>query len=270
MSAALNTNKYYDFPLTLNNKIWEQYLSRKLTPIEHNILDRFKTEKIINFELNQLNKQCEKKNMYIPFLTQMTGDCLFEVLNYNKIGNNIEELREGLSFLMYQFKNYKNLFPNNETSLYDMFNCEEQFYVYCHTNKIIHKYTYETMLQDLTNNGSWTKCPTEMILHFISYIYKIKIIIIVNTSDYELVIDAHSDTISDKETIYLGLLGEHHYVPILKIDEKYEKNIHELKYNSCAKHKFLKWAKKMNVIVNKKKQLEYKLMNQATENIDLI
>jgi len=86
--------------------------------------------------------------------------------------------------------------------------------------------------------------PTELILMFISYLYKIRIIIINNTSEYENVIDMNSEQVNDVKNVYLGHLGESHYVPVDLLENKNE-NQKQLLYYNIGMMNFINWAKHM-------------------------
>ena len=97
------------------------------------------------------------------------------------------------------------------------------------------------MCQDLTNNHSWTRMPSQLILMVISYLYKVEIIIISNMNDYENRISAF-DNLTEKpelKKLYLGHIGEYHYVPIdiLKDDEEVDPIFYD-----TAQQNFVAWA----------------------------
>jgi len=77
------------------------------------------------------------------------------------------------------------------------------------------------------------------ILMVASFIFKINIIIIDDSSEYEHKIDMHSN--DNLRTIYMGHLGEIHYVPLQHNNgETYD----EIYYDD-VKHEFFKWGIKM-------------------------
>jgi hypothetical protein len=229
-------------PKTLNITKLTEYLGRELTFDERYIIEDYKTEKIINNKMDELYDQCYQKKLYVPLLTNLDGDCMFETLVYHlfndeiKTNNNeftnkqlkeyVSELRTVLSIIMYIYKDYKNFFPNQSESLSELFNltnevkqvsCKKiiQTDVGIETINEFYKYTYEVMCQDLSNNHSWGKLPTELIMMVISYLYKIEFIVITNLGPYEHKINVYgsSDNQSIK-TIYVGHLFESHYLPI--------------------------------------------------------
>lgn len=241
------------FPKTISHKAWEQYLGRYLSHQEKFILEGYRAEKYMNQMLDDLYRQCIKKKIYyVPLLTSLDGNCLFESLLYHKIGSSVEQLRRTLALIMYLYKSYKGFFPNREESLEEMFvpyNCVE--YVSCkkkvdgEVQKEFYKYTYNVMCQDLSNNHSWTRLNTQLVLMVLSYIYKLEFVIVTNRDankhedDNIMVINTNASDQVDIKKIYLGILGESHYVPldILNQDEALE----PLYYNE-AKTLLLEWA----------------------------
>lgn len=194
----------------------------------------------------------QKKNYYVPMLTSLDGNCLFESLLYHKIGTSVEQLRQTLALIMYLYKSYKGFFPNREESLEDLFvpfNCVE--YVVCkkkvngEIQKEFYKYTYNVMCQDLSNNHSWTRLNTQLVLMVLSYIYKLEFVIVTNRDENKheddniMFINTNSNDQVDVRKIYLGILGESHYVPIDILEE--DEALEPLYYND-AKTYLLKWA----------------------------
>lgn len=263
------------FPKTIDFKVWAHYLERNLTFNERILLENFRSEKYINESMNQLYKQCiNKGNICVPVLTDLDGNCLFQSLIYHGIGKNIENIRIILSLIMYIYKDYKTFLPGNDNTLYDIFNLTNEVKFVSSSKKInnitnieFYKYEYNTMCQDLSNKSSWCRLPTQLILMVISYIFKVDIKIINNINGYEHNINAF-ETVENKpelKTIYLGHLGESHYVPIILLNDQEE--INPIYYND-AKKKLLIWAKRMEQIkINKyNNQLETNDKDMATEN----
>ncbi len=243
---------YLQFPKNLKEKLWTEYLERPLTYEERHILDSVRLENNINRKIKEMYDICKKKNMYISKLTNMDGNCLFESLNYHNIGFDVLSLRAGLATLMYFFKTTKNFFPHLDSSLEELFNSyNEVEYVYTakevqidgEKDRIIefYKYTYNVMCQDLMNESSWSKLPTQIILMVISYLYKVNIVIINNVNEYEMNINVY-ESIQNKpaiKTIFLGNLGESHYLPIDILKENEEVNALAYTY---AIDNFFKWG----------------------------
>lgn len=237
------------FPKTVNHRVWEYYLNRRLSHDERFILENYRAEKYMNHMMDGLFEQCTKKQIYfVPMLTSLDGNCLFESLIYHQIGSSVIQLRRSLSLIMYMYKSYKGFLPNNELSLEELFdNTNEIEYVVCkkkqgdEVTKEFYKYTYNVMCQDISNNHSWSRLPTEIILMVLSYIYKLEFIIIGSTSDYINKVNMYENNtnVIDLKKIYLGHLGESHYVPIDILNE--DEELEPLYYNE-AKNALLDWG----------------------------
>jgi hypothetical protein len=231
-----NLIKDMDFPRSLNGNIWEKYLERPLTIVEQQMLNNVKSEKNINDVLEKIYNIGLSKGIFISHLTELYGNCLFESLIELGIGNSVKSLRESLSYLMYIFRDYKSFFETQEETIEELFVFSNEIeYVYCSKETTYYKFTYDVMCQDMSNDNSWTRLPTQLFLMIISRLYKIEIIII-HDSNYETIINTNKNAI---RTIYLGLLGEYHYVPLKKIEKKEDLIFH--KYNKLKKMFYL-WA----------------------------
>lgn len=254
------SSKNLSYPKTGCEKTWIKYLHRRLKCHEKDILSSYLTESNMNRKLEIIQKKCANRDLFVPILTRIDGDCLFESLNYHGIGNDILSLRNGIAYLLYIFKNKKNLLPNIDLTLQELFTFSNDIeYVYeDSTNKYNNfnikrpsKYTYDIMCQDLCDEGSWSKLPTQLILTLVSYVFKVKIEIISSTNQdnwedpenhHQTIINSYENTNVKTNTIYLGLLGELHYVPIDIIDEDTTKT--SIKYVK-AEYYFHNWAKKI-------------------------
>lgn len=268
MSKELSPNEdipnYLKFPKILDHQTWKNYLNRDLENHERYLLENFRAEKHMNIMMKDLYNQCIKKNLYVPSLTKMDGNCLFDSLVYHGLCDDVTKLRKMLSVIMYFYKNYPNFLPGNITTLEDLFTMMNDVeYVTCKREKSgekeFYKYTYKVMCQDLSNEHCWSKLPTQLILMILSYIFKIKIVVINSSNNYEHIIDSYEST-SFKSTriIYLGHLGETHYVPLDLLDN--DEELEPLYYNE-AKIYLLNWAKaieryKIGVYLNEKKMIQ--------------
>lgn len=240
------------FPKTLDLQKWSKYLGRNLTFEEKFIMVSYRSERCTNDMLHELYNQCFKKNKYyVPMLTHLDGNCMFESLAYHGICENHTQLRTIISTLLYIFKDYKNFLPNTNMSFFDMFTMTNEIeYVICrkyigeHVTKEFYKYTYNVMCQDVASSSSWSKLPTQLIMLIISYVYKLEIVILSNHGEYEHKINAYETIENSPElkTIYLGHLGESHYVPVdvLKHDEECVPL-----YYTDAKRNLLTWGHEM-------------------------
>lgn len=233
------SSEEFKFPRSCNQEIWERYLGRKLTEHEVFILNDVKSEKRFNDHLVELSNISAKKNLYIPALTGLYGNCLFESLQILKLIDDHEEFRQDIAFVMKSYKNYKNFLPNQTETLGDLFVFMNDIEHVMDNKKDLYKYTYEIMYRDLSNGFSWTRLPTQLILMTISFILNIRIHIISNTSEYQHTIDNTRENAVD---VYLGHIGEVHYVPLAV---KVEGETYRLPLYDDARILFFKWGTKM-------------------------
>lgn len=166
--------------------------------------------------MKNLDINCKKKNYLISKITNMNGDCFFEVLLSNNICDNVVEMRRMVAILFMNFRYVKGFFkkfPHNTLqNLFDEFNTTQ---IYRINGKDI-PYTYDVMCYDLIQKGSWNKLPTHFMMMIISKCYNIKFIII--NSNNENIIEINESKNNDKtKEIGLGFLPEFHYVGIKKI-----------------------------------------------------
>jgi hypothetical protein len=105
----------------------------------------------------------------------------------------------------------------------------------------------------------------------ISRIYKIKILIYHNNTDYINEINVWKD-IKDIELkiIRLGQLNEEHYVPVIEIQSEYKLNTEiynellnkKVKYVK-AKNRFHKWAKELVTQINEQNKVNMEIIKQV-------
>lgn len=238
------------FPRSYKERRWYKYLGRMLTDFEGTILQNFSQEKVFNQSIVSLHNNCMMNNLRVSSLTNMYGNCLFESLMYHGIGTDVKNFRKGLASLLYFYKDIKNFIPNTDMTLEEMFVLWNEIeYVCCYTKpdteNRYYKYSYNIMCQDLSNADSWTKLPTEFLLRVISHIYSLRIIIVGSTSDYLITIESTNP----KDTIYLGHLGESHYVAVDRMADI--ENFVPLFYKDSRKA-FIKWAQAMEEKVVRK------------------
>lgn len=225
------------FPDTLNYKIIERYLNRYLTPQEKNLIENYKIEYKFNKKLEKLYDVCDIKNLYVPLLTNLDGNCLFESLVHLGIGTSVQQLRKVISFLFYIYRDYKYFIPNGESTLKELFEVTNEIpYVKCSDGNY-YSYTYETMCQDLSNMCAWSKLPTELILMVVSYVFKLEIIILNNVGTYENKINVCKD---NTRTIYLGHIQEAHYFPL-----DYNNDNKDFTYYNTCSNMIKKWVDEM-------------------------
>jgi hypothetical protein len=242
--------KDMDFPRSFNHNIWKNYLQRPLLTEEFFILENAKSEKHFNETLEEIHNIGLNKGLYISYLTKLHGNCLFESLIDYGIGSSVESLREAMSYLLYIYGDYKSFFETQEETIKELFLFSNEIeYVYCPEENAFYKYTFDVMCQDMANDNSWTRLPTQLFLMVISKLYNTEIVII-HDSGYESVINTNKNAINQ---IHLGLMGESHYIPLKKINENTD--ISPPRYND-AKIAFFIWAVKMWNNLNNSEQEE--------------
>lgn len=222
--------------LTLD--VLREYAGRDLTEREIMIFQNYKIEKTVNTMMRNLHKMCKiKGTVYVPVLTSLDGNCLMESFVYHGLGADVASMRRMLSIIMYIYRDYKNFFPNNDNTLQELFNQTNEVEIVELDGKKF-KYDYTAMCQDLSNDNSWTRLPTELILMVVSYIFKLNIIIINDNNTYETNICITS---MPRKTIYLGHIGEAHYVPITNYTQQLQNELYYNKFHDL----FLDIIKKM-------------------------
>ncbi len=255
LQSELNCIKY---PRTYDFKKWEVFLGRKLITWEQNILKRAWAEIIFNRSMRVLYKACAENNMFVPYLTKLNGNCLYDSLSYHNIGSSDNAFRKGLAFIMYMFRNYKDLLPDNEDNLLEWFNNINSAddgikYVSCRNKhmakgeKDFYPYTYEVMCQDITNDGSWSRINPYLFFAVLSLIYKIEIVIlsVIDKSHYKTVINVYQNCENkpEIEIVYIANIDNFHYLPIGILTNELQQ-ARKLYYND-SRAEFKKWALKM-------------------------
>jgi len=239
-----------DFPRSYNHIIWERYLQRPLFSLEQHILENARSEKNLNSILEEIHNIGLKKGLYVSHLTKLHGNCLFESLIDQGIGLSVDSLREAISCLIYLYRDYKSFFETQEETIKELFAFSNEIeYVYCPEEDAFYKYTFEVMCQDMANDNSWTRLPTQLFLMVISQLYKVEIVIL-HDSGYETVINTNKNPV---KKIYLGLMGESHYIPLKKIVDS--STLQPIKKYNDARLAFFLWAsqrwKELNMKIEK-------------------
>lgn len=253
-------NQYVKFPDTLNKNVIQQYLNRRLSNKEKEIIEHFKEEYKMNQKLANLYKTCPQQNLFCPVLTSLDGNCLFESLVYYKVADNVEKLRKYVSLLLFVYKNYKNFIPGTSDTLEEIFIMANEIeYVKC-SNGTYYKYTYDVMCQDVSNMNAWSKLPTQLILMVLSYAFKLEFVILNDNGDYINKINVYENVENNKTevfTIYLGHIQEAHYIP-LDINTKNEGFIF---YDDC-KNNLQTWINYVEKIKYEQFKLEFNDIDQ--------
>lgn len=243
------TTLFLPFPRTLNIRQWSDYLNRDLFPEETYIIENVRHERDFNEKVKKLHEVAKSKNYYIPKLTKLHGNCLFESLEYFNICEDKDYMRKGIAHLLLLFRDYKGLIKGDDNrTIEQLFNDTNDIEnILCRDEDRAYKYNFTAMCQDLASDFSWTRLPTELIMIFMSKIFNIKFLVVSNLSDYVNVVTANDDS-ENPINILLGHIGETHYVPLMWKCGKPEEEI-EL-YHQEYKTKFVQWAHMMEQSVN--------------------
>jgi hypothetical protein len=251
-----------DFPRTTNIKEWNEYMkciNKEITVTEKRIFGMLVQERHLNNSLMRLTINARKHNLYIPYLTDLDGNCLFASLKYLNIIDDISEFRKDLAFIMYYFGDYpffEQYYPDQKETLKEIFTMTNEIeHVYSKNSSKYYKYDYDTMCRDLSNDNTWSRLPTQLILLVLSTLLDVHFIILSSNNDWENKIPHMSNSSS---IIYLGHLDEVHYVPLKVIQED---NINNLQY-TYAREKFIKWAREIYFEVHKNKYIIEKIENE--------
>lgn len=243
----MSANTIQPYPRTVKKSKWVEFLGRNLEPFEENLLCDVLFEIKFNKRMEKLYENCLKNNYFVPELTNLHGNCLFESLVFHGIGNSVMDLRKGLAYLMYQFRNHKGFLENNKDStlkeLYILYTDKDE-YVYCRQDNKLYKYSYEIMCQDLATNCSWGNLHAELLLLIVSQIYNVQFEVTAN--EFDKITYRHAfengEEMNHLPIIRLGHIFENHYVPI---DTLQNQSDFVPLYYSEAKIKFHKWGSVM-------------------------
>lgn len=251
ISNNTNTNAdtkiNYNYKPTLNVDYWKNFLKRDLKKNEFLLIKQAEGEIYMNKKINDILMNAKTHNLYVPQLTELDGNCIFESLKCLKLIDNVPVFRCGLAYMLLVFKNVPNFLPNQESSLEEIFNVTNNIQnVYCNKTNTIYKYTFTAMCIDLATNHSWTKLNTELIFLGLSVMLNVRINIFHNNGHLTEITTFENDKTT---TINLGLIDEIHYIP-LAIKPDNLQNIECPKYTDNVKN-FHAWARKMCVLNNK-------------------
>ncbi|VBB17830.1 hypothetical protein YASMINEVIRUS_293 [Yasminevirus sp. GU-2018] len=241
--------RVYNYKLTVNEAYWTAQLKKvgkALTKKDRKLLRSVKYEKQDNESMARIQTKALTNGLYIPCLTDLVGDCMFESIEKTGFCEDRKEFRRSVALLMFLFGECNVIKTYNASlkSTFESFNDIE--YVYCHNSKRLYKYTYYTMCSDMFSDGSWSRLPTEIILTVISIFFKVRINIYHDNGHVNKICDPDLDKTLDvndpQSNINIALIGENHYVPLAPVPHK---DIASLK---CPKYKvqltkFLKWAR---------------------------
>lgn len=236
-------------PTTPDSKKWKKYLERKLTKKEKELIDNTENEYTINKSIFNLIKKIQKYDIYIPKLSLIDGNCLFDSICYHLKETTPIELRKLIANFMKIYKNYKGVFQFIESSLNEMFEFQNDIqYLHDKKNDIVYKYTFDIMCSDLECDSSWVRLPTELILMCISYIFDINIKIYHDNGHISEICSVENTVENKIDNIYIGLLGESHYIPLNIKKDNDPDNICNIIYiyNNYIDD-YIRWCKKVTI-----------------------
>ena len=233
-----------DFPRSVDRREWMQYLRRELKKHEHYILGSLEQEIQVNKQITNIAKIASLENLYVPMLTNLHGNCLFESLKYHGLITDYDEFRKDLAYAMYIFKDYDKFFPDQNVTLTQLFDPTNEIeYVFCNKHSKLYKYTFTVMCQDLSSEFSWTRLPTELILRIMGELFGVQFLIYSDSSTF--VHKIPSEAIESTTKIYLGHLGEFHYIPLALAPKDVDVTDLPIPAYNDARALFYKWATKM-------------------------
>lgn len=245
----MTTTTTYLYKRSSNIKYWKDYLSRNLTSDEMEILSAVKEEHMLNEEINRIYNHAKKDNLYIPQLTQFSGNCLFESFEILGLCENHKLFRTGLAQLLVILKNVPNFLPGIETPLGELWqDYSEIDRVICSKTKKIYIYNYDAMCVDLSISTNWTRLNTELLMRIMCVLLNINIIIYRHDGHITNINESPNE---DTLNIHLGQTGDtsqshdagFHYFPLKKIASNEE-------FPPCKTYtddlsKFHTWARSM-------------------------
>jgi hypothetical protein len=240
----------YNYKSTVCINYWTTQLERinkQLHKRDRKILKNAKNEKCDNESLQRIHARALQDNLYIPCLTELNGDCMFESMQHAGLCVDKNYMRKSVGLLFFLFGNCK-LISGHDMTLKELFDMTNDIqYVYCHNNDKLYKYTYYTMCSDMFTDGCWSRLPAELVLMMISIFFKVRFHVYHDNGHVAKICDIMLDNqLSETDpgsNIRVGLIGEHHYIPLVERNG----NAQELK---CPKYdtelrKFHKWAKEI-------------------------
>jgi hypothetical protein len=215
----------------------------KLKIMRENLDRNMKCEKEMNDHIISVALVCMHDKYNIKQLTELDGNCFFRSLEILGLCNDHVKLRKCIASIFFTFKTYKGFFPamENETleSLFNNSNEVENVIISSHDSNTGEatrekvKYDYDTMCKDLSNEGSWERLPTQLIIMVISKILRVKFIIYTSgtlqkTEIFEssmrmfegeknIVKAEETDLEKNSRVIALGHMKQIHYVPLEKM-----------------------------------------------------
>jgi hypothetical protein len=215
----------YLYKRTVEPKYWQDYLSRKLVNEEKYILSAAKKEQLMNKEIEKLYEIAKNDGLYIPALTKLDGNCLFDSLRLLGLYEDTQIFRTGLSQLLLILKNVPNFLPGFTEPLGEIFpNYTEIERVKCAKTGRVYRYNYDAMCVDLSKDTNWTRLNTELIMRLLCVLLNLNIKIYHVNGHVTNTNESPNETTLD---ICLGQVGDasqksdngYHYIPLKRVEE---------------------------------------------------
>jgi hypothetical protein len=224
---------------SLDYKYWENILNRKLENDEIQLIDNAYYENEMNNSINNIYNNAIVHGLYIPILTPNDGNCLFHSLCYHLSIKDIKLLKKGIANIMILHKNIKNLIPNQELSLEELFPLYNELkFVFCYNKQKLYYYTYDAMCIDIMADDSWKRINTELLLTVLSIVLNLKFIIFHNNDHLTTICPIEKENTT---YIYLAHINECHYIPLQLVQKNIKKLPKCLYYTECM-NKFIEWG----------------------------
>lgn len=204
-------------------------LDGHLTNEDKKLIRHVHNEMKMNNHVKEIYNIINPKNLYIPFLPDLDGDCLFHSLSPHLGDIHVQDLRNILATVMRVYKSDTHFLPCDERPLQELFEAVNEIeYVSC-TDKNgqvrFYKYTYDIMCRDLSNLSSWDRLPMQLILLVLSYIYKVEIEVINNSDTIHDICAFNPHDPENRPTlrkITVGHINEFHYIPTFPKEDNKE------------------------------------------------
>ena len=98
----------------------------------------------MNEKIVDIYNVAKVNGLYVPQLTNLHGNCIFESLQYHELCDDIDNFRCGLAWLMMVFKDKKNFIPDQEMSMNELYDLDihNHCVVFCRKKRRAYKYNF--------------------------------------------------------------------------------------------------------------------------------
>jgi len=196
---------------------------------------------------------------------------MFDSLLTQGIGKSIQQLRNSISFILFQFKDVKGFIPGQaEMTLEEIFTTfalpetlmtlreydidKGGVYLYNFNKQKLYRYTYDLLCRLVATEGYWDIIPANMILLVLSRMYNVEFNIVRHDENNVITFSAYEGVKEPPELrkVWLGHIFENHYLPFEDIPPEVE----SLKIKKYLDYhvRFKAWAECMQVFVELKQK----------------